>query len=155
MSPAKVTGYLRHDVSLPCKFIPGPENDIVAQVQWGFKETEQNETVILVSRHQLEVNIPDTFLKGKVKIQEQSLIISDLEERDAGWYACKISAFPGGSFEASIQLIVQGKRYLQISELLTADCAPSGEDCANNEAIVSCFFNQSWCRYHRARFLLL
>lgn len=117
MSPAKVTGYLRHDVFLPCKFIPGPKHDSVTQVQWGFKEAEQNETVILVSNHQYGVDIRDTFLKGKVKIQEQSLIISDLEERDAGWYACKITAFPGGSFEASIQLIVQGKHYLQISEL--------------------------------------
>lgn len=32
---------------------------------------------------------------------------------------------------------------------------PSWEDCANNGAIVSRFFNQSRCRYQRARWLLL
>lgn len=112
-----MTGYLQHDVFLPCEFIPGPKNDNVTQVQWGFKVTEQNETIILVSHHQFGVNVHDTFLKDKVAIQEQSLIIKDLAKRDAGLYVCTISAFPSGSFAASIQLMVQGKRHLQNSQL--------------------------------------
>lgn len=112
-----VTGYLRHDAFLPCKFIPGSKNDTVTQVQWGFKETEQNGTVILVSHYQLGVNVHDTFLKDKVEIREQSLIIRDLAARDAGLYTCTISAFPSGSFAASIRLVVRGKRHLQTSQL--------------------------------------
>lgn len=87
------------------------------QVQWGFKGTEQNESIILVFHQQLGITIHNTFLKDKVAIQDQSLIISDLEERDTGVYTCKIFACLGGSFEAFIQLIVQGKHYLQISQL--------------------------------------
>lgn len=112
-----MTGYLRHDAFLPCKFIPGSKNDTVTQVQWGFKETEQNGTVILVSHYQLGVNVHDTFLKDKVEIREQSLIIRDLAARDAGLYTCTISAFPSGSFAASIRLVVRGKRHLQTSQL--------------------------------------
>lgn len=117
VSQARVIGYLRHDVFLPCKFVPGPSNDNVTQVQWGFKETKQNETVILVSNYQLGVNVPDTFLKDKVQIREQSLIIRGLAERDAGLYTCKISAFPSGSFETVVQLVVLGKCRLQNSPL--------------------------------------
>lgn len=117
MSEAAVTGYLRHDVFLPCKFIPGSANDSVTQVQWGVQEPGQNETVILVSHQHHGVKVHDTFLKDKVAIQDQSLIISDLAERDAGLYACKISAFPSGSFSASIRLMVQGKPHLQIPRL--------------------------------------
>lgn len=117
MSPAVVTGYLRQNVSLPCKFIPGPEDDQITQVQWGFKENERNETIILVFHQQLGIKIHDTFLRDKVAIKEQALIISHLEERDAGTYTCKISAFPGGSFEASIQLLVEGEQQLQLSQL--------------------------------------
>lgn len=111
MSPAAVTGFLRQNVSLPCEFIPGPENDQITQVQWGFTE---NETTILVFHQQLGIKIHDTFLKDKVAIKEQALIISHLEERDAGAYTCRISAFPGGSFEASIRLLVEGERLLQL-----------------------------------------
>lgn len=117
ISQAKVTGYLRHDVFLPCEFIPGPTNDNVTQVQWGFGEMEQNETVILVSNPQYGLKVHDTFLKDKVAMREQSLIVRDLAKRDAGLYACKISAFPSGAFVASIRLMVRGKRRLHISQL--------------------------------------
>ncbi|TNN02835.1 hypothetical protein fugu_010322 [Takifugu bimaculatus] len=117
VSPAVVTGYLRQNVSLPCKFIPGPTNDQITQVQWGFKENEWNETIILVSNQELGIKIHDTFLKDKVAIKEQALIISHLEERDAGAYTCKISAFPGGSFGASIQLLVEEQLLLSSAEV--------------------------------------
>ncbi|XP_056902119.1 nectin-3-like protein isoform X1 [Takifugu flavidus] len=120
VSPAVVTGYLRQNVSLPCKFIPGPTNDQITQVQWGFKENEWNETIILVSNQELGIKIHDTFLKDKVAIKEQALIISHLEERDAGAYTCKISAFPGGSFGASIQLLVEAEQLLLSSAEVSA-----------------------------------
>lgn len=117
---AAVTGYLRHDVFLPCKFIPGSTNDSVTQVQWGLQEPGQNETVILVSHQHHGVKVHDTFLKDKVAIQEQSLIIRDLAERDAGLYACRISAFPSGSISASIRLMVQEQTALSSAELAAA-----------------------------------
>lgn len=118
VSPAVVTGFLRQDVSLPCKFIPGPMKDHITQVQWGFKEKDQNETIILVFHQELRIKIHDTFLRDKVSIKEEALIISHLEERDAGTYTCKIAAFPGGSFQASIQLLVEGEQHLQLPRLI-------------------------------------
>lgn len=148
LSPAAVTGYLRQNVSLPCTFIPGPEDDQITQVQWGFKENEGNETIILVSNQEFGIKIHDTFLKDKVGIKEQALIIGGLAERDAGAYTCRISAFPGGSFEASVQLLVEG-------EHLREPVVRRSDECANNEAIVSCFLKQSSCCGHRPRFPLL
>lgn len=123
-APTEVTGYLQQDVLLPCQFIPGQMQDNVTQVQWGFKGSAQSESVLLVAHYQFGVKVHDTFLKDKVAIQEQSLLIRDLAERDAGVYACKISAFPSGSFEAAIRLSVEGKRRLQRSQL----GRPSWED---------------------------
>lgn len=134
-----MTGYLRHDVFLPCKFIPGPTNDNVTQVQWGFQESEQNETVILVSHHQLGMKVHDTFLKHKVAIKEQSLIVRDLAERDAGLYACRISAFPSGTFSASVRLMVQGKPHLQ-------DLSAVTKDHGRTEQIT-----KPWCRVSSTR----
>ncbi|XP_044064762.1 uncharacterized protein LOC122881989 isoform X2 [Siniperca chuatsi] len=71
----EVTGYLGHDVTLPCQFIPGPK----------------------------EANIT----QERVEIAEQSLIIRDVEMRDAGLYTCSIAAFPSGSFAGSTNLVVQ------------------------------------------------
>uniref|UniRef100_H3BVL3 Chemokine (C-X-C motif) receptor 3, tandem duplicate 1 n=1 Tax=Tetraodon nigroviridis TaxID=99883 RepID=H3BVL3_TETNG len=94
--------YVKNQIKQPVRTIVTtcrrPSNDNVTQVQWGFKETKQNET-------------------DKVQIREQSLIIRGLAERDAGLYTCKISAFPSGSFETVVQLVVLELKPLSSGEV--------------------------------------
>ncbi|KAL3059698.1 hypothetical protein OYC64_014322 [Pagothenia borchgrevinki] len=103
----EVTGYLGEEVTLRCQYIPGPEDDIIVQVQWELKTPEGEDILIIVSNAYSEVSVQDTFLKGRVKIAEQSLIIQDVEMRDAGSYTCIVTAFPSGVFEGTIQLVVK------------------------------------------------
>ncbi|XP_044064763.1 nectin-1-like isoform X3 [Siniperca chuatsi] len=103
----EVTGYLGHDVTLPCQFIPGPKEANITQVQWELKPPEGEKFIILVFNVLHGVNTKDTFLKERVEIAEQSLIIRDVEMRDAGLYTCSIAAFPSGSFAGSTNLVVQ------------------------------------------------
>ncbi|XP_076593623.1 uncharacterized protein LOC143324783 isoform X2 [Chaetodon auriga] len=103
----EVTGYLGQDVTLPCKFIKGPNHSSVTQVQWDLKKPEGEKIRIVVSHGSFGVNIPDTFLKERVNITEYSLVIRAVEERDAGSYTCSISTFPSGSFEGTTNFVVQ------------------------------------------------
>ncbi|XP_031709413.1 nectin-2-like isoform X3 [Anarrhichthys ocellatus] len=102
----KVTGYLGHDVTLPCQFIPGP-NDSISQVQWELEQPDGKKINIIVSNSVYGVNVSESFLKERVEIKEQSLIIRDVEMRDAGSYICSIAVFPRGSFEGTTNLHVQ------------------------------------------------
>lgn len=104
----EVTGYLGQDVTLPCHFIPGPEAKIV-QSQWDLKPPEGEKSVIVVYNDVSGVNTFETFLKERVEIAEQSLIIKDVEIRDAGSYTCSITTYPSGSFEGTTNLVVQGE----------------------------------------------
>lgn len=65
---------------------------------------------IVVSHHKFGVNVSDSFLKGRVEIKEESLIIHKVEMRDEGSYTCSITAFPSGSLKGTTQLHVQGER---------------------------------------------
>ncbi|XP_033979832.1 carcinoembryonic antigen-related cell adhesion molecule 1-like [Trematomus bernacchii] len=103
----EVTGYLGKEVTLRCQYIPGPEDDIISQVQWELKTPEGEDILIIVSNANSGVSVQDTFLKGRVKIAEQSLIIQDVEMRDAGSYTCIVTAFPSGVFEGTTQLVVK------------------------------------------------
>ncbi|XP_034077479.1 carcinoembryonic antigen-related cell adhesion molecule 8-like isoform X2 [Gymnodraco acuticeps] len=103
----EVTGYLGEEVTLRYQFIPGPKDDIISQVQWKLKTPEGEEITIIVSRGESGVSVPETFLKGRVKIAEQSLIIEDVEMRDAGSYICSVTAFPSGAFEGTTKLVVK------------------------------------------------
>ncbi len=105
----KVTGYLGHDVTLPCQFIPGPENAMITQVQWELQPPEGEKILIIAFNGNFGVNALDTFLKERVKNAEQSLIIKNVEVRDAGSYTCSITTFPSGSFEGTTNLVVQGE----------------------------------------------
>ena len=105
----EVTGYLGEEVTLRCQYIPGPEDDIISQVQWELKTPEGEDILIIVSNANSGVSVQDTFLKGRVKIAEQSLIIQDVEMRDAGSYTCIVTAFPSGVFEGTTQLVVKGE----------------------------------------------
>ncbi|XP_034466366.1 nectin-3-like isoform X2 [Hippoglossus hippoglossus] len=100
----EVTGYLGHDVTLPCHFIKASANDTVIQVQWDLLGSERK--TIIVSDSQFGVNISDSPLKEKVNLTEQSLIIKDVELKNAGLYMCTLTTFPSGSFEGTTKLIV-------------------------------------------------
>ncbi|XP_030248462.1 myelin protein P0-like [Sparus aurata] len=105
--PPEVTGYVGHDVTLPCQFIQGQKDIKITQVQWSLKPPEGKEIIIIVSSSLHGVNVPETFLKGRVEIEEQSLMIRDVEKGDAGSYTCSIATFPSGSFEGTTNLVVQ------------------------------------------------
>ncbi|XP_070691186.1 nectin-3-like protein [Pempheris klunzingeri] len=102
----EVTGYLGHDVTLPCKRLPGPEDNII-QFQWEFKPPVGENIIIIVSNDDFGVEASDTFLKERVKTEGYSLIIRDVEMRDAGLYTCTIATYPSGSLEGTTNLVVQ------------------------------------------------
>lgn len=87
----------------------GPSKDNVSQVQWDLLEPVGNKTLLIIYSVDYGVNIPDSPLKGRVEITEQSLIIRDVELGDAGLYVCSISTFPSGSFDGKTNLIVKGE----------------------------------------------
>ncbi|XP_041798001.1 nectin-1-like isoform X5 [Chelmon rostratus] len=103
----EVTGYVGHDVTLPCQLIPGPNHNIITQVQWELKQLNGEKRFILVSNELLGVSTYETFLKDRLNIMGQSLIIRSVETRDAGLYTCSIATFPAGSFEGTTNFVVQ------------------------------------------------
>ncbi|XP_075965364.1 nectin-4-like [Anarhichas minor] len=103
----KVTGYLGDDVTLPCQAITRPE-DRIHQVRWELEPPDGKKINIIYSNSRFGVTVAESFLKERVKIKEQSLIIRDVEMRDAGTYICSIAVFPRGSFEGTTNLHVQG-----------------------------------------------
>ncbi|XP_010768857.1 nectin-2-like isoform X2 [Notothenia coriiceps] len=107
----EVTGYLGEEVTLRCQFIPGPE-DQISQFQWELKAPEGDKILIIVSNAISGVNTPETFLKGRVKIADQSLIIEDVEMRDAGSYTCSVTTYPSGAFEETTKLVVKEQKPL-------------------------------------------
>ncbi|XP_054477777.1 uncharacterized protein LOC129109685 isoform X1 [Anoplopoma fimbria] len=107
----KVTGYIGHDVTLPCQFIPRP-NDTITQVQWEFEPPDGEKINIIVSSSIHGATVNESFLKGRVEIEEQSLIIRDVESSDAGSYTWTISSFPRGVFDGTINLLVQEQKPL-------------------------------------------
>ncbi|XP_034466367.1 nectin-3-like protein isoform X2 [Hippoglossus hippoglossus] len=106
----EVTGYLGHDVTLPCHFIKASANDTVIQVQWDLLGPEKK--TIIVFKPESGVNIPDSPLKEKVNLTEQSLIIKDVELKNAGLYMCTLTTFPSGSLTGETKLIVREEQPL-------------------------------------------
>ena len=105
----EVTGYLGHDVTLPCQFIPGPGGDSITQLQWNLKPPEGEKISIIVSNAKVGVGVHESFLKERVAIAEQSLIIRDVGMGNTGSNTCSFSTFPSGSFEGTTNLVVRGE----------------------------------------------
>ncbi|XP_049438475.1 nectin-1-like isoform X3 [Epinephelus fuscoguttatus] len=106
-----VTGYLGHDVTLPCTFIQGAQHADITQVQWELKPPEGENIVLIVFNVNFGVSVYNTFLKDRVELEEQSLIVRDVQMTDAGSYTCSIATFPSGSFEGTTNLVVQDVRF--------------------------------------------
>ncbi|XP_029307672.1 nectin-4-like isoform X2 [Cottoperca gobio] len=102
----EVTGVVGRDVTLPCQYIPRSDMDSINQVQWMLSPPGGENIIVIVSNGQL-VSVQDSFLKGRVEIAEQSLIIRDVEKNDSGSYTCTVTAFPTGSFSGTTDLVVQ------------------------------------------------
>ncbi|TMS10551.1 Poliovirus receptor-like protein [Larimichthys crocea] len=113
----EVTAYLGNDVTLQCQSIPQGENGHISQFQWDLKQKEGNEITIIVSNKQFGDNTSDTFLKDRVKTEELSLKIRNVELGDAGLYTCTISTFPLGSLKRSTNLIVLEQMPLSSGEV--------------------------------------
>uniref|UniRef100_A0A3B4YQZ3 Ig-like domain-containing protein n=1 Tax=Seriola lalandi dorsalis TaxID=1841481 RepID=A0A3B4YQZ3_SERLL len=109
----EVTGYLGHDVTLPCQLIAAKENANITQVQWDLLQPEGKSITIIVFSSQFGVNIHQPSLKERLEITEQLLLIKNVEMRDAGSYMCTIATFPLGSFEGKTNLVVRGE-YVKI-----------------------------------------
>lgn len=107
-----VTGYLGHDVTLPCTFIQGAQHADITQVQWELKPPEGEKIILIVFNLNFGTSVHNTSLKGRVELKEQSLIIRDVEMSDAGPYTCSIATFPSGSFEGTTNLVVQEQMQL-------------------------------------------
>uniref|UniRef100_A0A3Q3LBL5 Ig-like domain-containing protein n=1 Tax=Mastacembelus armatus TaxID=205130 RepID=A0A3Q3LBL5_9TELE len=120
----EVTGYLGHNVTLPCKFNSGAKGTAMSQVQWDLLQPEGKNIIIIVSSVQHGAHIHESSLKGRVGISEESLIIKSVEMRDAGSYTCRVATFPSGSFEGTTKLIVLGEAYLCYSGC----CFAAGRD---------------------------
>lgn len=105
----EVTGYLGHDVTLPCRFIQGPPDSNITQVQWDVQQPQKEKITIIVSHTIYGVHLHETFLKERVKMEGQSLRIKSVNMTDAGLYTCSIITFPSGSFEGTTNFIVQGE----------------------------------------------
>uniref|UniRef100_A0A8C6KLV9 Ig-like domain-containing protein n=1 Tax=Nothobranchius furzeri TaxID=105023 RepID=A0A8C6KLV9_NOTFU len=104
---SEVTGYLGHDVILPCELIQGQNLASLSLVQWNFQQAGKNKTIILVYSPDHGISIRESPLKGRVKISKYSLVINNVSQTDHGAYACEVTIFPGGKFEATIALTVE------------------------------------------------
>ncbi|CAJ1062596.1 uncharacterized protein LOC117822978 isoform X1 [Xyrichtys novacula] len=111
----KVTGYIGLDVTLPCN--PIRENDQISQIQWTLQQPGSQEINIIVSNGNAEVPANDTFLKDRVEISKQSLVIRDVEMKDAGAYTCILATFPGGIIRGTTNLVVQEQMLLSTGEI--------------------------------------
>lgn len=102
----EVTGYVEHDVTLPCRFIPGSKEANITQAQWTLKTPAGEDMIIIVNSPVFGNDVHDTFLKDRVNSDGQSLIIRDVKLGDAGLYTCSVATFPSGSFEGTTKFIV-------------------------------------------------
>ena len=73
------------------------------------EQTEGQKIIITVYNYVFGGRVWDTFLKGRVEMAEQSLIIRGVEMEDAGSYTCSVAAFLSGSLDGTTNLVVQGK----------------------------------------------
>uniref|UniRef100_A0A3P9HIM7 Ig-like domain-containing protein n=1 Tax=Oryzias latipes TaxID=8090 RepID=A0A3P9HIM7_ORYLA len=108
---SEVTGYVGLDVTLPCSFIQGKESSNVTQSQWDFLSPDGNKTLIMVFNNQHGKGVHESYLKGRVDMDDQSLQIKNVELSDAGSYICTINTFPLGSFHDTTELHVQDDQH--------------------------------------------
>uniref|UniRef100_A0A8C8DTV7 Ig-like domain-containing protein n=1 Tax=Oryzias sinensis TaxID=183150 RepID=A0A8C8DTV7_9TELE len=111
---SQVTGYVGHNVTLPCRFIQGKESSNVTQSQWDFLSPDGNKTLIMVFNKQHGKSVLESHLKGRVDMDDQLLQIKNVELSDAGSYICTINNFPLGTLESTTKLHVQGEKNINL-----------------------------------------
>ncbi|RVE62834.1 hypothetical protein OJAV_G00161770 [Oryzias javanicus] len=103
---SQVTGYVGHNVTLPCSFIQGTKYSNITQSQWELLSPDGNKTLIMVSSKQYGKSVHESHLKGRVDMEDQSLLIKNVELSDSGSYVCTIAIFPLGSSHNTTKLHV-------------------------------------------------
>ncbi|XP_068995147.1 nectin-2-like isoform X1 [Embiotoca jacksoni] len=119
----EVTGYLGHDVTLPCHFIQGREVSNITQVQWDLLQPGKKKQQVILSDSTHGDHIPESRLKERVEISGQSLTIRDVQMEDAGSYTCSLTTFPSGPLTKTTTLVVQEQKQLSagmVSAIVTA-----------------------------------
>ncbi|XP_056143054.1 uncharacterized protein LOC130118636 [Lampris incognitus] len=106
----KVTGYVGHNVILPCHFVKGSSESVVTQTTWE-KTTRDKRVPVVVSHPDHGVSISNTTLKGRVELvntseDEFSLLIRDTVMADAGEFICNLAAYPMGGGRGTTNLTV-------------------------------------------------
>ncbi|XP_074540403.1 cell adhesion molecule CEACAM1-like [Halichoeres trimaculatus] len=102
----EVTGYVGRDVKLPCYLTKG-KKDRVVQVEWKLLLQPENKMITIIVSNGTEGAPADTFLKDRVNVSEQSLIIKNVTVQDAGSYTCLLTTFPSGSLKGTTNLVIQ------------------------------------------------
>jgi len=104
-----VTGYVGFDVTLPCPSIKLAKDYTVYLMQWDLLKPDGTNKITIVFSSQFGEHSHESPLKGRVKVERQSLIIKDVLMADAGFYSCKLTTFPIGSVEGTTRLVIQGE----------------------------------------------
>ncbi|XP_046907242.1 carcinoembryonic antigen-related cell adhesion molecule 20-like isoform X2 [Hypomesus transpacificus] len=105
----QVTGYLGHNVTLPCTF---QGNSSLTLGHWLLGSSEENGTSLGVLDPQHGLYIAQSVLTGRVKFTDNlmkgfSMTISDVRKSDEGRYTCLMTVYPDGSFKETSYLTVQ------------------------------------------------
>ncbi|XP_024123650.2 uncharacterized protein LOC112143711 [Oryzias melastigma] len=117
---SQVTGHVDHNVTLPCSLIQGTDFSNVTQSQWEFLSPDGNKTLIMVSSKQHGKTVHESHLKGRVDMEDQSLIIKNVELSDAGSYICTVTSFPDGPSQKNIYLHVSFQEHEPMSTGIVA-----------------------------------
>lgn len=103
----EVTGYVGRDVELPCP-LTKKTNVRIVQVEWRLlRQPEKKEGITIIVSNQGNDAPADTFLKDRVEVSGQSLIIKNVTNQDAGSYTCLLTTFPNGSLKEATNLVIR------------------------------------------------